>query len=667
MAKLEELVLHLTAENQQLLAKVDETQRATNAAFQKMEKAVEQFSKQGEQSTSRLSRIFDVFAGVTLANVATQVFGLVTGPFKALSAQFQAGVVEAQEYEKANIRLANSLAISGKFTDDAMKSLQEYQNVMEQQTGIDDAVIASNLAVLSSLTRMDSEGLQKAQTSALNLSAALGIDLNTATNLVAKAANGNVGALSRYGIQIQATGDRAKDGANALRILEERFAGAAAGSMQSFGGVITQVRNSIGNFFQALGQAIANNPVIIAGIKSLTAAFNEFAAWASENPMILKQALADLFLFIIEAVTRVIDVMDAVGRAYSFVTTLFETKSLSKAVEASLDTTVLETISNRFKMAGAAAREAFVDMAESGQAVKPTIDSQLKATRELTAAEEERRAKLVQFAQSLIESSNSAANAYTLQTDVFKTQYENDLINFETYKQSKLAAEAAYMEEQRLMLEQAGLTQQEYELAFSQLSREQGLQRLKTQQELARQEEAINQRKLQGFSQFFGNLSALQHTNSRELFAIGKAAALAQATIDGAAAIQGAYKTGAVIGGPALGAAFAAAAGAATAVNVAKIASTGLRRGIDSVPGVGTQDNFPAMLAPGERVVPTKTNEDLTAFLQRMDDRQMDQQVVFNLNFNGPVWADKASAGSEIIDAINEAIDRGMGLRLRNA
>jgi hypothetical protein len=151
------------------------------------------------------------------------------------------------------------------------------------------------------------------------------------------------------------------------------------------------------------------------------------------------------------------------------------------------------------------------------------------------------------------------------------------------------------------------------------------------------------------------------------LFAIGKAAALAQATIDGYAAIQGAYKSGSVIGGPPLGAAFAAAAAAATAVNIAKIAATGLRRGIDSVPGVGTKDNFPAMLAPGERVVPAKTNEDLTEFLSRMNDQETQQQIVFNLNFNGPVWADRATAGSEIIEAINEAIDRGMGLRLRQA
>ena len=70
------------------------------------------------------------------------------------------------------------------------------------------------------------------------------------------------------------------------------------------------------------------------------------------------------------------------------------------------------------------------------------------------------------------------------------------------------------------------------------------------------------------------NLSTLMDTENRKLFQIGKVAALANATINGYEAVVSSYARGAEIGGPALGAAYAATAGIATAVQIANIAST---------------------------------------------------------------------------------------------
>ena len=64
------------------------------------------------------------------------------------------------------------------------------------------------------------------------------------------------------------------------------------------------------------------------------------------------------------------------------------------------------------------------------------------------------------------------------------------------------------------------------------------------------------------------------NTESKKMFEIGKAAATAGAIVDGIAAVQGAYKQGAKIGGPALGAAFAASAAVATLANIKQIQST---------------------------------------------------------------------------------------------
>lgn len=70
------------------------------------------------------------------------------------------------------------------------------------------------------------------------------------------------------------------------------------------------------------------------------------------------------------------------------------------------------------------------------------------------------------------------------------------------------------------------------------------------------------------------NLSTLMDTENRKLFQIGKVAALANATINGYEAVVSSYARGAQIGGPVLGAAYAATAGIATAVQIGNIAST---------------------------------------------------------------------------------------------
>lgn len=87
-------------------------------------------------------------------------------------------------------------------------------------------------------------------------------------------------------------------------------------------------------------------------------------------------------------------------------------------------------------------------------------------------------------------------------------------------------------------------------------------------------EEKKNSDKLAIASGAFSNLSSLMNTESRKMFEVGKAAAIAGAIIDGIAAVQGSYKAGAKIGGPPLGAAFAATAAVATLANIKQIQST---------------------------------------------------------------------------------------------
>lgn len=103
---------------------------------------------------------------------------------------------------------------------------------------------------------------------------------------------------------------------------------------------------------------------------------------------------------------------------------------------------------------------------------------------------------------------------------------------------------------------------------------------------------------LAGASHFFGNLSSLMDTENRSLFAIGKAAAIAQATVDGIAAAVSSFKFGASIGGPILGGVFAASSAVATGAQIASLAAT-------SFGGGGGQASAPSVSVPSMAEAPT--------------------------------------------------------------
>ena len=84
---------------------------------------------------------------------------------------------------------------------------------------------------------------------------------------------------------------------------------------------------------------------------------------------------------------------------------------------------------------------------------------------------------------------------------------------------------------------------------------------------------------LSGLGGMFGDLSALMQTNNKKLFAIGKAAAIAEATVSGYKAAVEAWEKGMKIGGPPLAAAFTAASLARTGALIAGIAQQSIGGG----------------------------------------------------------------------------------------
>ncbi len=267
-----------------------------------------------------------------------------------------------------------------------------------------------------------------------------------------------------------------------------------------------------------------------------------------------------------------------------------------------------------------------VEVAKAQTAVEK-YDAQEKASGETTKTHAEQLKEFAKIKNELAEAGVKLAEKLTEfspetvqkeQLEELKIQLDDHLISVADYYAMKADIDGAAYEADQIALEEAlmnkQITEEKYAKAIEALDRKKEVHDEISAAQQKKADQAEQQEKLGYTSKFFGDLSTLQRTKSKELYDIGKAAAVAQAVVDGYAAVQ---KTLASVPYP-FSIPLAAAAGIAAAANVASIVSAPypqFAKGVDSIPGIGNQDNFPAMLAPGERVVPKKTNQDLTSFL----------------------------------------------------
>lgn len=133
---------------------------------------------------------------------------------------------------------------------------------------------------------------------------------------------------------------------------------------------------------------------------------------------------------------------------------------------------------------------------------------------------------------------------------------------------------AIELEKQRAFLEARAINSEEF------AERERNIN-AQTRDQLSKIETAKNQAILASSGEFFGQMATLSQSGNKKLGAVGKAAAIAQATISGFTAIQNAL---AVPPYP-VGLALAVSAGVVTAANIASIAGVGFSQGGYTGPG----------------------------------------------------------------------------------
>lgn len=201
---------------------------------------------------------------------------------------------EAIEAEDATNRLNAALKANGNLTDGVSESLLEYASNVQRVTTVSDDVTVANLALLQSLAPLTKDGLIAANDAAIDLAAALRIDLDTAVRLVGKAANGNVDAFKKYGVEIKKGKTDAESFSNALDVLNKRFGGSAANEIRTFSGAAAQAGNALSDVVEEIGNIIIKTPEIIDIFRESAKTFTALAETIRENAPRSREAIGEV-------------------------------------------------------------------------------------------------------------------------------------------------------------------------------------------------------------------------------------------------------------------------------------------------------------------------------------------------------------------------------------
>lgn len=609
------------------------------AAVVKATLAHEKLGKEGKKSFELMDLASAEFYAHFAERGVEKIFETFKEGFELVIDSMKEGIAEASKYEEAVTKLNYSFALSGQYSKESSEKFEKFAEGLQKTTNVSKIVISQNAQMIESLGNLSENGLERTTKAAADFAAATGKDFASASQLLGKAAEGNVEILHRFGVTIEKTGDSAKDFEKALSTIEARFGGASAAAAQTFSGKIEGLKISFNELLESVGSFIVKSPGVKGVIDGFIKVFENMSEYLKEN----KEAIADfiengidLLIEGIKSAGEVINgflsVIHILSDAFNYVkiaiATVVEyfTKFTSLVAENDilLNATAklfgfgdglkhvaktLGEVSEASRLYGNEVSDTIVQNEKDYDKAGKLVTDFAQTTRDaladsVEAAREAEESKTEVTLKGLNDRSQAYIDGENAKADLIRESLER------TYEETaKVQGEEAALiqasEIDKLIAEKKYVEAKEKIRVLDEKNDKEAIFRVQKYEDLSQKEKLAN---LQGT---LGTIATLQQSSSSELFAIGKAAALATATIDGVQAVQKALASAP----PPFNFALAALVGVVQAENLSKIAGAsppkGAAKGALVTDGVPGADDQPFMLSKGEIVAPAKNFDEV--------------------------------------------------------
>ena len=234
----------------QALKKLQKAYDKLEKELKETKKALKAIGKKFDDTEKKTNRLRISTSGLrrTLGSVRNNLL-LVTFATAGMVSVVKKATDAFARQELAEKKLSSALG----FTSDAL--IIQATN-LQKLTSFGDENIIEAQAMIAAFTKEEDE-IKLLTQATLDLSAAKGLDLVTAADLVAKSFGSSTNALSRYGVQTEGAAGSTERLEQLTQGITTLFGGQAEAQARTFAGSISQMKNASGDASEALGAVLA--------------------------------------------------------------------------------------------------------------------------------------------------------------------------------------------------------------------------------------------------------------------------------------------------------------------------------------------------------------------------------------------------------------------------
>lgn len=635
-----------------------DVEMAIAQAQKDIEKLTRQCTVFGADMTKAVGKAdsaMNTFKGTLAALGVNNLFGKAKDAANAFfNTMVTGGIAAAAGYETSLNNLNVAMSLHGNFTKEGSSAMEAFASQIQRTTKYSDDAALSAAALIENISGLDKDALQSATLSAANLAAVLGTDLQSAAMIVGKAAIGETGRLGQFGLVIDQNASKAEKAAQALKFLSERFSGSAVGQAQTYSGAIAKTTHAFEDLQKNVGFLITQNPAVLAAINVVGKAFMKGADYIEHNKLGLIKFLNEGLVVFLRAIPPAISVVDffynAFRIAWNGVTIVARTAIATVLTLMQPFLAAFAPFSETAKAALGGVQDALKDLAKETEQDMKDVGAAFTEDSPIAKAGQTLIPIINQVTAAIEDSDNKIVQSNDMKNQAIKTSDNAAFLRQVEIINSKKQSFA----EALLGDIAAANLHNELEVLKTEFSDEQATNRIEIARKIVEKENQLNQIRASNFKSTLTTISTLQKSSSRELFYIGKAAALAGAVIDGIAAVQKAMNATSNFY---VNLGLAVLTGAAVAANVSNIAMQGPGFAQGGIVGGNSYsgDNVGIRVNSREGVFTLEQQQELFE-ISKGNRQSAGGGGGISVNVSGNLIVDSPSRIDELIEKISDAV-----------
>lgn len=243
--------------------------QAMARAVTEQQKALKSTTEQGSPILGFLTDLKTHIVGTAAGFVSAQAaIGAVQTGFRALTGLVADSVVAYSDAEAAQSKLVAALRQQKTATPEVIDQYNALASEFQRTTVFSDDLVNKMEALLAQVGNVMPSKMGAALKASTDLAAGLGIDLESATTLVAKAAAGHTETLGKYGITVSEAAVKTQGFDAVLEAVNRQFGGQAQAQIETYAGRVEQIKNAWNNVEEAIGKFIVKSPLVELALRS---------------------------------------------------------------------------------------------------------------------------------------------------------------------------------------------------------------------------------------------------------------------------------------------------------------------------------------------------------------------------------------------------------------